>query len=521
MPKTLRLEGGNVWLVSVNNINEAPNDIGFLLNQGATIPTNGLILHLDASNSDSFPGSGNTWYDLSGQNAHAEATSLPPFGLNGAQIKNFDFSSNNQGFNSVDITQEYRDLIVIKKLETGGGIKTVFGHYNFQDDSFRINGGQIKVQNAFDTNDWQFGSTSDVFVNGSFITQNTTLLNQWVFIRTYRSNNNGFGNSFRYEVSKGHGGGGRSYRGKINLILAYNRKLTSQEVNSVYQSLSPRLSGTETSINVSSISSQTSVDEFSTIGALVGNLTATDSDTTNFIYSLVSGDGSNDLHNSYFSISNNQLLIAKNIIYHQTPLMKINVQAFDGLNSFSKGLTINVLDNTSATVTLTHDEEDNQISNTDKINSSNFSITASFSEPVLNPIIVLSGHPNLGTVSYPMSLKSGTNSSSWGYNLSLQTLPDGNYTLTAQVTGTDLVGNQITNTNTLTIEVDTQIPTLIISSNLGIHKSNTANANDNISISAQFSEEMIQYPKITLTGIASNVNMTSACLLYTSPSPRD
>ena len=108
-----------------------------------------------------------------------------------------------------------------------------------------------------------------------------------------------------------------------------------------------------------------------------------------------------------------------------------------------------------------------------------------------------------------MSLKSGTNSSSWGYDLSLQTLPDGNYTLTAQVTGTDLVGNQITNTNTLTIEVDTQIPTLIISSNLGIHKSNTANANDNISVSAQFSEEMIQYPKITLTGIASNVNMTS------------
>ena len=143
-----------------------------------------MILHLDASNSNSYPGSGNTWFDLSGQNAHAEATSLPAFGLNGAQIKNFDFSTNSHGFNSVDISQEYRDLIVIKKLETGGGIKTVFGHYNFQDDSFRINGSQVKVQNTFDANDWQFGSTSDVFVNGSFITQNTTVLNQWVFVRT-------------------------------------------------------------------------------------------------------------------------------------------------------------------------------------------------------------------------------------------------------------------------------------------------------------------------------------------------
>ena len=87
---------------------------------------------------------------------------------------------------------------MIKKLETGGGIKTVFGHYNFQDDSFRINGSQVKVQNTFDANDWQFGSTSDVFVNGSFITQNTTVLNQWVFVRTYRSKNVGLGNSIRF-----------------------------------------------------------------------------------------------------------------------------------------------------------------------------------------------------------------------------------------------------------------------------------------------------------------------------------
>ena len=107
------------FTVTVTNVNEAPSDLELINNP--TIPTNGLILYLDASNSNSYPGNGNTWFDLSGQNAHAEATTLPPFGLNGAQIKNFDFSSNNHGFNSVDISQEYRDLIVIKKYETGGG----------------------------------------------------------------------------------------------------------------------------------------------------------------------------------------------------------------------------------------------------------------------------------------------------------------------------------------------------------------------------------------------------------------
>ena len=39
-----------------------------------------------------------------------------PHGLNGSQIKNFDFDANSHGFNSVDLSQEYRDLIVIKKL---------------------------------------------------------------------------------------------------------------------------------------------------------------------------------------------------------------------------------------------------------------------------------------------------------------------------------------------------------------------------------------------------------------------
>ena len=40
--------------------------------------------------------------------------------------------------------------------------------------------------------------------------------------------------SFRYEISKGHGGGSRSYRGKINLILAYiTTKTTTANFNSV------------------------------------------------------------------------------------------------------------------------------------------------------------------------------------------------------------------------------------------------------------------------------------------------
>ena len=113
------------------------NIILFLLSVSSLysqVPTNGLILALDASDTNSYNGSGSTWYDLSGQNAHAEALNLPSFGLNGAQIKNFDFDGTNDEFHSVNMTQEYRDLIVITKLETNSGLPMLFGHYNNKDD---------------------------------------------------------------------------------------------------------------------------------------------------------------------------------------------------------------------------------------------------------------------------------------------------------------------------------------------------------------------------------------------------
>ena len=203
------------------------------------IPSNGLILALDASDSNSYSGSGNTWYDISGQNAHAEAVNLPSFGLNGAQIKNFDFDGTNDEFHSVNMAQEYRDLIVITKLETNSGLPMLFGHYDNRDDSMRFESGALR--NDGDGNDWQKNQGPDVFINGQFNRAGYSVFNTWSFIRTYRSNNGGFGTSFRYELSSSFLN--RRYSGKVNLILAYNRKLSNQEVTNIYNTLSGRLSG--------------------------------------------------------------------------------------------------------------------------------------------------------------------------------------------------------------------------------------------------------------------------------------
>jgi hypothetical protein len=54
--------------------------IGIVSQQGAGLPVvDGLIIHLDASKTASYPGTGATWYDLSGAGNHFTLSGSPPF----------------------------------------------------------------------------------------------------------------------------------------------------------------------------------------------------------------------------------------------------------------------------------------------------------------------------------------------------------------------------------------------------------------------------------------------------------
>jgi len=60
---------------------------------GPRIVTDGLVLYLDAGNSKSYPGSGNTWYDLSGNNFQGELVNTPTYTTNNSN-KFFAFATN-------------------------------------------------------------------------------------------------------------------------------------------------------------------------------------------------------------------------------------------------------------------------------------------------------------------------------------------------------------------------------------------------------------------------------------------
>ena len=192
-----------------------------------SIVTDGLVLILDASLIPSYPQSGTDWNDLSGQSANAEGVNMPIWNSNGW----FTFDGTDDELHSVDMEQEYRDLFFVGRTNKSSGLHMLFGQYNDQDDSLRFEGPYLRTAGNIDPNDWQYGSIGDVFINGEFDALaggNYDLSNRMNFVRSYRSNDSGFGTSFRYELSTSFYD--RRFTGDLAYILCYNRKLTNDEV---------------------------------------------------------------------------------------------------------------------------------------------------------------------------------------------------------------------------------------------------------------------------------------------------
>ena len=76
------------------------------------IVTNGLIMHLDAGNSASYPGSGNTWSDLSGNGRHVTLSGTSYSSTDGGGIV-FTGSSGNGTFNMGGVTTSYTAEAVV------------------------------------------------------------------------------------------------------------------------------------------------------------------------------------------------------------------------------------------------------------------------------------------------------------------------------------------------------------------------------------------------------------------------
>jgi hypothetical protein len=239
---------------------------GFRVAPLPTIITDGLVLYLDAGNTASYPGSGTTWTDLSGN------------GNNGTLVNGPTFSSANSGNIVFDGTDDYADLVnnsntlfsnsqshsfslwLRKNGNNSGNFAYIYdryGTYRTPGLLFDLNTNTLVVEwrtstnaawtflssgLAVDTNIWNFVT---VTINAPGTGQTKTI-NVYLYKSTglntatmtsgtdWNADTNG---PFSLGVSISNG---TYFNGAIAQVLTYNKVLSASEVSQNYNALKSR-----------------------------------------------------------------------------------------------------------------------------------------------------------------------------------------------------------------------------------------------------------------------------------------
>ena len=208
---------------------------------GPNVVEDGLVLALDAGNTQSYPGSGTTWTDMGGNGNNGTLQSM-----SGA-----NYSSTNGGYLDFDGASDYvtlpfnteytnisidawatRDQLnvwnsIIGKYGSSAGYELVFnnsGGVRFHTSTQRIDSTSLSANVWYHIVGTYDGSTARIYINGSLDTSGSTSRNT---------------NTSNWQIGRS-AWGGNYHNGKISNIKIYNRALTAAEVLQNYNALKGR-----------------------------------------------------------------------------------------------------------------------------------------------------------------------------------------------------------------------------------------------------------------------------------------
>jgi hypothetical protein len=208
---------------------------------GPKIVEDGLVLYVDAANEKSYPGSGTTWFDLSGNLNNGTLTNGPVYST--LNKGNFIFDGVNDKI-STSYGPQLNDFTVIGWFKSTG-----LSDYSRVVDKDYVNGMWIGRQNTI-SNSWGGGVRESSSPYGRYI---TLADNQWHMIVSKRDGTthtiygDGVTNSVSGSVSSsalstttfafGSWSSNTNQRltGNISQILIYNRALTNTEINKNFE----------------------------------------------------------------------------------------------------------------------------------------------------------------------------------------------------------------------------------------------------------------------------------------------
>jgi hypothetical protein len=206
------------------------------------IVTDGLIAHLDAGITASYPGSQSaTWFDISGQGADASLNGTVGF-VNSGTSSYFIFDGDSANCMTSSLSQNYQDCTLVFQPDFSynvGDANLAYGLGVDADRTMRFgdaNGvGPWTIQNPNNNGDWAYTTATNYYINGTVIPGAGNLVNSWYILGAARTNQWG---NFAY--SWGNGYYTRGYKGKLAVILLYNRVLTEAEQLQNYAALRAR-----------------------------------------------------------------------------------------------------------------------------------------------------------------------------------------------------------------------------------------------------------------------------------------
>ena len=206
------------------------------------VDTNGLVMYLDASDSVSYPGTGTTWYDITGNENHMTLINGPVYVSNGqASYFSFDATNDNASFVLNNTLSSTATLIIWLRKNTtvnntrfitiGGDDWHTYGNQGYYSifRNSRITtgqgiGGQGVNLNSSILQDHMMAFSSSIGTNGYNVYQNGVLVATDTGLSIIISP--------RAVVSP--------FDGRIYAISIYNRALSQQEILAIYNSQKSR-----------------------------------------------------------------------------------------------------------------------------------------------------------------------------------------------------------------------------------------------------------------------------------------
>lgn len=201
---------------------------------GQRIPDSGLIFALDAGNTKSYPGTGNTWFDIAGR-ANASLGSSVTYSSSNGGVLNFDGTSTGLAVVSSSLfdlrSSDYTVITATRYTGAGPTGRVVTSNAN----NWLIGnwGGQV---NKYYAEGWVSNSGGDTAETSWIIWAGTGNISTDTW-ELYRNSSllysNTGGSAGPYGISAG-GNSGELSDSQVGFILAYNRVLTSPEISEIY-----------------------------------------------------------------------------------------------------------------------------------------------------------------------------------------------------------------------------------------------------------------------------------------------